>query len=83
MKKWLNIAGGCAGIAASVFWFLAATNNPQPVEPGAAFYGIPTGPNTKFARAWRAATRYNQLAALLTGISVLLLSVAAFLPDCG
>jgi hypothetical protein len=80
MYNWLQIAVGCFGIAASFFWCLAATMNPKPVEPGAGFHDVPTGPNTQFAQAWRAATRFNQIAAALTGISVLLLSAAAFLP---
>ena len=80
-KKWLNIAGGCFGLIASAFWFGAATVAPHPGEPGAAFYDVPIGPNTPFARAWRRATYLNQAAAALTGISVLLFSIAAFLPD--
>ena len=75
----LNIAGGCIGIAASFFWFLAAAANPQPSEPGAAFFDVPSSPNTPCAKAWRQATRFNKIAAVLTGVSVLVLSISTIL----
>jgi hypothetical protein len=81
MKATLNIAGSILGFAAAIAWFFAAWKAPQPGEPGAAFWDVVPSPNTPFAKAWRTATRLNQLAAVLTGLSVLLLSVAALAQD--
>jgi len=81
MRIALNIAGSVVGFAASIAWFCAAWKAPQPGEPGAAFWDVVPSPNTPFAKAWRTATRLNQLAAALTGLSVLLLSAAALAHD--
>lgn len=81
MKLALNITGSIVGFVAAIVWFCAAWKAPHPGEPGAAFYDVVPSPNTPFAKAWRAATRLNQLAAALTGLSVLLLSFAALAQD--
>jgi hypothetical protein len=77
MKLALNVAGSVVGFVAAVVWFCAAWKAPHPGEPGAAFNDVVPSPNTPFAKAWRVATRLNQWAAALTGLSVLLLSFAA------
>jgi hypothetical protein len=81
MKIALNLAGSVVGFVAAVVWFCAAWKAPLPGEPGAAFWDVLPSPNTPFAKAWRTATRLNQLAAALTGLSVLLLSIAALAQD--
>lgn len=81
VKIGLNLVSGIIGVAASIFWFYAAKKVPPPGPPGVSFLDV--FPSPEFPKAWNAATNANKWAAALTGISVLLWSAAALLPEQG
>ena len=79
MRSWLDIASGIVGLAAAIAWFFSARILPAPST--GAYFDVVDSPDMPFHRAWRKAGRLNQWAAALTGLSVLLLSVAQFIPE--
>jgi hypothetical protein len=78
MQKWLNLASGAVGVIAAVLWFLSGRILPAPAQ--GAYYDVPDSPALPFHRKWRRASTLNQWAAGLTGVSVLLMALAQFLP---
>ncbi len=74
MRTCLKIASAICGVAAALFWFLSAHRTPTP--PVGNYWDVSDGPNSPFARDWRQAARFNQVAAALTGLSIFLAAVA-------
>jgi hypothetical protein len=72
----LNIVAGCCGIVGGVLWFLAAWWTPRPSQ--GSYYGAGDSPTSPFAVDWRKATRLNQAAAVMTGLSAMLFGLTAF-----
>lgn len=69
----LKILSGLTGIAAAGLWFIASSEE-IPLAPGAAIGGtLPTEP---FNVALRHSAHLNQWAALVTGVSVILMALA-------
>jgi hypothetical protein len=75
MNAALNIIAGCFGIIGGVFWFIAAINTPTP--PTGSYYGVTDSLTSPFAKAWRSGTRFNQAAAVMTGLSAFLFGLSA------
>jgi hypothetical protein len=77
MRKWFNIASGVFGVIAAVLWFFSGRILPAPAQ--GAYLDVVDNHNMPFHRNWRRASTLNQWAAFMTGISVLLMSIAQFL----
>lgn len=77
MFQAINIAAGVFGIIGGILWFLAATQTPTP--PQGSYWDVTDSPTSPFARKWRKATRFNQWAAIATGLSAFLFGISAFL----
>ncbi|MHB1609639.1 MAG: hypothetical protein ACYCXX_13600 [Acidiferrobacter thiooxydans] len=77
MYQVINIAAGMFGIIGGVLWFLAATITPTP--PIGSYFDVTDSPTSPFAKKWRTATLFNQLAATVTGCSALLFGLSAFI----
>jgi hypothetical protein len=79
MSKYLQIASGILGLIAAVLWFLAARRQPA---PGHNFgYSVRETRDSPFQQKWRAASRLNEWAAGVTGLSVLLSAACQFVPS--
>jgi hypothetical protein len=79
MRKWLNIAAGVTGVFAALLWFLFARTLPAPAQ--GAYWDVTDNPNMPFHRKWRRSSALNAWAAFLTGVSILLTSIAQFGED--
>jgi hypothetical protein len=76
-KYGIEFVAGVIGLAASACWLLAARGQPAPAQ--GAYSNVVDSPDMPFHRKWRRAAAMNQWAAGLTGVSTLLLSIAALL----
>jgi hypothetical protein len=75
----LRIISGICGVIAAILWFFSTYVQPAPAQ--GAYTDVVDGKDMPFHKKWRIAYRLNKWAAIMTGISVLLMSTAEFILD--
>ncbi len=73
MQKWLNLSSGIVGVIAAVLCLPAPSLGTD--------YDVIDSPDMPFHKDWRRASHLNPWAAILTGMSVLLMSFGQFFKD--